>query len=127
MVTRGYEGTRAYRQSKLAQVMFTIDLAEQLKDAGITVNCLHPATFMNTNMVIESGYSPTSSVEEGADAILHARHVIRTGGKDRPLFRRPAAGARQRAGLRCRRAPPSLGSQHAPDGPRQRSTAAPAA
>jgi NAD(P)-dependent dehydrogenase (short-subunit alcohol dehydrogenase family) len=71
MLARGYEGTRAYRQSKLAQVMFTIDLAEQLKDAGITVNCLHPATFMNTNMVIESGYSPTSSVEEGADAILH--------------------------------------------------------
>jgi NAD(P)-dependent dehydrogenase (short-subunit alcohol dehydrogenase family) len=70
MLARGYEGTRAYRQSKLAQVMFTIDLAEQLKDAGITVNCLHPATFMNTNMVIESGYSPTSSVEEGADAIL---------------------------------------------------------
>jgi NAD(P)-dependent dehydrogenase (short-subunit alcohol dehydrogenase family) len=71
MLARGYEGTRAYRQSKLAQVMFTIDLAEQLKDAGVTVNCLHPATFMNTNMVIESGYSPSSSVEEGADAILH--------------------------------------------------------
>lgn len=71
MLARGYEGTRAYRQSKLAQVMFTIDLAEQLKDAGVTVNCLHPATFMNTNMVIGSGYSPSSSVEEGADAILH--------------------------------------------------------
>jgi NAD(P)-dependent dehydrogenase (short-subunit alcohol dehydrogenase family) len=70
MVTRGYEGTRAYRQSKLAQVMFTFDLAEQLKDEGITVNCLHPATFMNTNMVIESGYAPMSRVEDGADAVL---------------------------------------------------------
>jgi NAD(P)-dependent dehydrogenase (short-subunit alcohol dehydrogenase family) len=70
MLARDYEGTRAYRQSKLAQVMFTIDLAEQLAGAGVTVNCLHPATFMNTNMVIESGYAPTSSVEEGADAIL---------------------------------------------------------
>jgi NAD(P)-dependent dehydrogenase (short-subunit alcohol dehydrogenase family) len=70
MVTRGYEGTRAYRQSKLAQVMFTFDLAEQLKDEGITVTCLHPATFMNTNMVIESGYAPMSRVEDGADAIL---------------------------------------------------------
>ena len=70
MVTRGYEGTRAYRQSKLAQIMFTIDLAEQLRDTGVTVNCLHPATFMNTNMVIEAGYAPTSSVDEGADAIL---------------------------------------------------------
>jgi len=70
MLTQGYEGTRAYRQSKLAQVMFTIDLAEQLKNAGITVTCLHPATFMNTNMVIESGYAPMSRVEEGADAVL---------------------------------------------------------
>ena len=91
MLTRGYEGTRAYRQSKLAQVMFTIDLAEQLKDSGVTVNCLHPATFMNTNMVIESGYAPTSSVEEGADAILQLATSPRTGGKDRPLFRRHAA------------------------------------
>jgi NAD(P)-dependent dehydrogenase (short-subunit alcohol dehydrogenase family) len=70
MLTRAYEGTRAYRQSKLAQVMFTIDLAEQLKEEGIAVNCLHPATFMNTNMVIESGYAPMSRVEDGADAIL---------------------------------------------------------
>jgi NAD(P)-dependent dehydrogenase (short-subunit alcohol dehydrogenase family) len=70
MLTQGYEGTRAYRQSKLAQVMFTIDLATQLKDAGITVTCLHPATFMNTNMVIESGYAPVSRIEDGADAVL---------------------------------------------------------
>src|SRR5437667_116250 len=70
MLTRDYEGTRAYRQSKLAQVMFTLDLAGQLKDEGITVNCLHPATFMNTNMVVESGYAPMSRVEDGADAVM---------------------------------------------------------
>jgi NAD(P)-dependent dehydrogenase (short-subunit alcohol dehydrogenase family) len=71
MLTRGYDGVRAYRRSKLAQVMFTLDLALTLKDSGVTVNCLHPATFMNTNMVIESGVKPLSSIEEGADAILH--------------------------------------------------------
>ena len=71
MLVRDYEGTRAYRQSKLAQVMFTVDLAERLKGSGLTVNCLHPATFMNTNMVIESGYAPMSRVEDGADAILN--------------------------------------------------------
>jgi NAD(P)-dependent dehydrogenase (short-subunit alcohol dehydrogenase family) len=71
MLTRGYEGTRAYRQSKLAQIMFTVDLAEQLAGTGVTVNCLHPATFMDTNMVRESGYAPMSSVEQGAEAILH--------------------------------------------------------
>jgi NAD(P)-dependent dehydrogenase (short-subunit alcohol dehydrogenase family) len=71
MLTHGYDGVRAYRQSKLAQVMFTLDLALTLNGSGVTVNCLHPATFMNTNMVIESGVKPLSSVEEGADAILH--------------------------------------------------------
>jgi NAD(P)-dependent dehydrogenase (short-subunit alcohol dehydrogenase family) len=86
MATRAYEGTRAYRQSKLAQVMFTIDLAEQLKDAGITVNCLHPATFMNTNMVIEAGYAPTSSVDEGADAILQLAAAPELEGKTGRYF-----------------------------------------
>ncbi|HEY8460778.1 MAG TPA: SDR family NAD(P)-dependent oxidoreductase [Blastocatellia bacterium] len=71
MLTHGYDGVRAYRQSKLAQVMFTLDLALALKGSGVTVNCLHPATFMNTNMVIESGVKPLSSVEEGADAVLY--------------------------------------------------------
>ncbi len=71
MLTRGYSGTRAYCQSKLAQIMFTIDLAETLKDTGITVNALHPATYMNTTMVREAGVTPWSSVEEGADAILN--------------------------------------------------------
>jgi NAD(P)-dependent dehydrogenase (short-subunit alcohol dehydrogenase family) len=71
MLTHGYNGVRAYRQSKLALVMFTLDLALTLKGSGVTVNCLHPATFMNTNMVIDSGVKPLSSVEEGADAILH--------------------------------------------------------
>jgi NAD(P)-dependent dehydrogenase (short-subunit alcohol dehydrogenase family) len=71
MLRQGYDGVRAYRQSKLAQIMFTLDLALGLKGTGVTVNCLHPATFMNTNMVVESGVKPLSSVEEGADAILH--------------------------------------------------------
>ena len=44
MLERAYDGTRAYCQSKLAQIMFTFDLADELRDAGVTVNCLHPAT-----------------------------------------------------------------------------------
>ncbi len=71
MLTRGYSGTRAYCQSKLAQIMFTIDLARALKGSGVTVNCLHPATYMNTTMVREAGVAPWSSVEEGAEAILN--------------------------------------------------------
>ena len=51
MLTRGYSGARAYCQSKLAQVMFTFDLAEKLAGTGVTATCLHPATYMDTTMV----------------------------------------------------------------------------
>jgi NAD(P)-dependent dehydrogenase (short-subunit alcohol dehydrogenase family) len=71
MITKGYSGSRAYAQSKLSQIMFTIDLAERLKDAGITVNALHPATYMNTTMVRAGGITPISTVEQGGAAILH--------------------------------------------------------
>ena len=71
MITKGYTGTRAYAQSKLAQIMFTIDLSRELEGSGVTVNALHPATYMNTTMVREGGITPVSTVEQGGDAILH--------------------------------------------------------
>src|ERR1700704_7146951 len=71
MITKGYSGTRAYAQSKLAQIMFTIDLSRELEGSGVTVNALHPATYMNTTMVREGGIAPISTVEQGGEAILH--------------------------------------------------------
>jgi NAD(P)-dependent dehydrogenase (short-subunit alcohol dehydrogenase family) len=71
MLTKNYSGSRAYAQSKLAQIMFTIDLARELEGSGVTVNSLHPATYMNTTMVREGGITPISTVEQGGDAILH--------------------------------------------------------
>ena len=71
MLTRSYSGARAYCQSKLAQVMFTIDLATSLEGTGVTVTCLHPATYMDTSMVRRAGVRPLSTVEEGARAILN--------------------------------------------------------
>jgi NAD(P)-dependent dehydrogenase (short-subunit alcohol dehydrogenase family) len=71
MLTKGYSGSRAYAQSKLAQIMFTIDLADELKGSGVTVNSLHPATYMNTTMVRAGGITPISTVEQGGEAILH--------------------------------------------------------
>ncbi len=71
MLTRGYSGAQAYCQSKLAQIMFTVDLAGELHGTGVDVNALHPATYMDTTMVRRAGITPSSSVEEGAEAILN--------------------------------------------------------
>lgn len=68
MLERAYSGMDAYRRSKLAQVMFTFDLAEQLKGSGVTVTALHPGTFMDTKMVTGAGMTPQSRVEDGAAA-----------------------------------------------------------
>ena len=70
MLERGYNGTRAYCQSKLAQVMFTIDLAAKLGSAGVTVNCLHPATYMPTKMVLAARGSAVGTLEEGTEATM---------------------------------------------------------
>ena len=65
MLTHGYDGWRAYRQSKLAQVMYTIDLAERLPAAEVTVNSLHPATFMPTKIVTEGQDYTVDALEYG--------------------------------------------------------------
>lgn len=70
MLERAYSGSRAYTQSKLAQVLFTFDLAEELRPDGVTVTALHPATYMDTNMVNDAGVSPLSTIREGADATV---------------------------------------------------------
>jgi NAD(P)-dependent dehydrogenase (short-subunit alcohol dehydrogenase family) len=70
MLIRGYSGVRAYCQSKLGQILFTIDLAKELAGQNIAVNCLHPATYMDTTMVRLSGVQPISTVEQGGAAIL---------------------------------------------------------
>lgn len=71
MLEKGYDGRRAYSQSKLALVMFTFDLARELEGSGITANVLHPASLMDTKMVREWFGAPRTTVKEGADALEH--------------------------------------------------------
>ncbi|MEO6289266.1 MAG: SDR family oxidoreductase [Ginsengibacter sp.] len=71
MLEKNFDGVTAYSQSKLALIMFTIDLAEELKDDGITVNALHPGTYLDTNMVREAGIKPHGKAESGADAEIY--------------------------------------------------------
>lgn len=70
MLESGYDTGRAYGQSKLAQIMFTFELAAELEATGVTVNALHPSTFMDTDMIVGAGLEPRSSVETGRDAVL---------------------------------------------------------
>ncbi len=70
MLERGYDGMRAYAQSKLALVMFTFDLAGELEGTGLIANSLHPASLMDTKMVFETFGSASSSVREGTDATV---------------------------------------------------------
>jgi NAD(P)-dependent dehydrogenase (short-subunit alcohol dehydrogenase family) len=39
---RDYSAMRAYRRSKLANILFTRELAKRLAGTGVTANCLHP-------------------------------------------------------------------------------------
>jgi NAD(P)-dependent dehydrogenase (short-subunit alcohol dehydrogenase family) len=64
-----YDAYRAYCQSKLALIMFTIDLAAELKKKNIAANSLHPATLMNTGMVMEHFGRNMTGVEEGLAAL----------------------------------------------------------
>jgi NAD(P)-dependent dehydrogenase (short-subunit alcohol dehydrogenase family) len=70
MLEGRYEGWQAYTQSKLAQVMFTLDLAEELDGTGVTATCLHPGTFMPTKMVRAAGVEPVTALEDGVRATL---------------------------------------------------------
>ncbi|MEU0465290.1 SDR family NAD(P)-dependent oxidoreductase [Amycolatopsis sp. NPDC006131] len=67
MLERRYSGYRAYGQSKLADIMFTFDLAEDWAGTNVTVNCLHPADHMDTAPVRAAGIRPINSVDAGAD------------------------------------------------------------
>jgi len=103
MLERGtFDGGRAYAQSKLAQVMFTFDLAQELEGSGVIVNALHPATFMDTRMVERAGIEPRSTVDEGADAVMHLiTDDVGTGGYFNEL--RPARANAQAYDAEARR------------------------
>jgi NAD(P)-dependent dehydrogenase (short-subunit alcohol dehydrogenase family) len=65
MLERDYSGVRAYCQSKLAQIMSGFYLAERIPADQVTVNSLHPATFMPTKMVLAERGSSVDTLETG--------------------------------------------------------------
>ena len=70
MLTRGYSGTRAYGQSKLAQIMHAMEIAERVPADRVSANSLHPATYMPTKMVLEEVGRSIDTLETGTAATL---------------------------------------------------------
>ncbi len=70
MLHRGYDGGRAYAQSKLAQITTGFELADRLATEQVTVNSLHPSTFMPTKIVLEQVGRSVDTLEQGVDATV---------------------------------------------------------
>ncbi|MEV4258508.1 hypothetical protein AB0J52_35580 [Spirillospora sp. NPDC049652] len=66
MLDRHWTGVQAYCQAKLAQIMLTFEHAELLRGQGVTVNALHPASYMPTK-IVEGLFAVQSTLEEGVD------------------------------------------------------------
>lgn len=77
-MSKSYGGIRAYGQSKLANILFTRELARRLQGTGVTANCFHPGA-VRTNLVRGSGYGLVwgaasvffTSPEKGADTAVY--------------------------------------------------------
>jgi retinol dehydrogenase 14 len=75
-----YRGMQVYGKTKLANILFTYELAERLEGTGVTVNCMHPGG-VNTNFGNNQGgpmnllfrlFKPfMRSPEQGADTLIY--------------------------------------------------------
>lgn len=93
-IERGYSGTRAYGQSKLAQISFGFELAERLgPEAEVTVTSLHPATFMPTKIVIEERGESLDPLEDGIEATVRLAIGADVAGVTGEFFDRQAEAA----------------------------------
>ena len=65
-LARGYNGYGAYAQSKLANVLFTLELAQRVPAELVTVNCLHPGV-VSTKLLLEGfGMQGNDTLEQAA-------------------------------------------------------------
>jgi NAD(P)-dependent dehydrogenase (short-subunit alcohol dehydrogenase family) len=68
---RGYDGYTAYGVSKLADLLFTYELADRLRDTGVTVNALHPGAV--STKLLHAGFRASGgmSPREGARTAVY--------------------------------------------------------
>jgi NAD(P)-dependent dehydrogenase (short-subunit alcohol dehydrogenase family) len=82
MSTKGYKPLKVYGRSKLANILFTVELAGRLTGTGVTVNCLHP------------GFVSTSLGRDNKLGLLFVKVVS-------PFIKKPADGASTVLHLAC--------------------------
>jgi len=75
---KDFDGQRANHQSKLADVLFTYELARRLEGTRVTVNCLHP------------GMVATDLIDKDKDFPVFFKYLYKL---SRPLMKSPAQGA----------------------------------
>jgi NAD(P)-dependent dehydrogenase (short-subunit alcohol dehydrogenase family) len=77
---RGYDGNQAYSRSKLANILFTYELARRLHGSGVTANCLHPGVIATKLLADYMGVSVAGGAlartfgarpEKGAETIVY--------------------------------------------------------
>ena len=123
-VDRRYRGMRVYGQSKLANILFTIELARRLEGTGVTANSLHPGTvrtgygadgdakgLLAFGIKIASPVLPVAG-QGGADVGLPGL-VARGGGRERGVLRQVQAEEAAQAGPGCRRGATAVAGQRA--------------
>lgn len=92
---RSYDGISAYRRSKLAMIMWTLDLAA----AHPRLSCLalHPGTLLDTGMVRDAGITPHGPVERGGESTLFVIEQALAGVTGRYFDEQREARAREQA------------------------------
>ncbi|MET1006225.1 MAG: SDR family NAD(P)-dependent oxidoreductase [Propionibacteriaceae bacterium] len=93
-LSRDYDGWTAYGQSKLALITWGLTLADKLD--GITVNSLHPGTYMPTKMVLDNRIPEVDSLETGVEATTRLIRDPRLDGVTGRFFDRLNGEARVR-------------------------------
>ncbi|ADH67331.1 MULTISPECIES: SDR family NAD(P)-dependent oxidoreductase [Nocardiopsis] len=81
---RGFTEPAAYRRSKLALISHTLDLAGELVGSGVTVNSLHPGTYMETSLTRAAGVEFHDPLEKGVAAtrrLVDAPELERVSGR----------------------------------------------
>ena len=103
---RSYDGNRAYSQSKLANILFTYELAGRLRGAGVTANCLHPGVIATRLLADYMGMPAAGGAlartfgakpEKGAETIVYLASSPEVEGVTGKYFvnKRPVTSSRE--------------------------------